>query len=242
MLLPVEVGPDDDIAAFLVSDNTNLITLVMRFEGQRKPVSETLSHSAGDRSEEIISVPIQAGKLIDLSMSIAGPVEKGQTFINLSLRSFGRAHTRLCRGYLYDRGRMAIGDNEDPLSGKGRKVDNEAASTLVNNTELIRTITVPTNVRWELVGGQAFNADDVTRALFVDLDNGAQIFYRYHGGNVGASAREVYPSQNSHAEHGLASPFPLSEADRILITFSAGGSSAGGTARSSAVVREWIEI
>lgn len=135
---------------------------------------------------------------------------------------------------------------ESHLDGPGRKVDNEATTTLANNTAATRTVTVPTLVNAELHGGHLVNADDVTRVLSVHVDDGAQVLVRcIQEESTPTLIDAVYPPNlpDDNPERILAGgayPFPLSPGDRVQFTWAAGGVSAGGTARSSAVWKEWI--
>ena len=141
------------------------------------------------------------------------------------------------------------GSFEDPLSGPGLKVDNEADSTLVNNTALTRTITVPVNTRWRLNYGSVLNGDDVTRVVNYLWDDGADPIGGWTPGqsatglSIGATRRDSFPltigSGGSATSPGVRRVV-LVAGDRILITWFAGGASGGGTAKSSAVVQEWV--
>lgn len=172
------------------------------------------------------------------------PDGPGHTFIDATLNRAGLGIARVLRGYIYDmHDPTHPGPLEGPVDGPGRDVSNEAASTLANNAALTRTITVPTDTRWLLYGGAVFNADDVTRTVTILADDGTsgQERHRFKSAGMGTLVRAAWPSAvaDDHIRSGM--PVPLDEGDRILITFAAGGASAGGEARSSANVEEWIK-
>ncbi len=149
----------------------------------------------------------------------------------------------MCKGYIHGERQLSMGEFEDNSAGVGRKVDNEAASTLGNNTALTRTITVPTSARWKIYGGTALNADSVTRTIDVRITDGTEsLFDRLMSGNALSGDNQGWPSpEASRLLTQLGEPPPLVGGDEIEITWAAGGASAGGTARSSAVVTEWME-
>jgi len=165
----------------------------------------------------------------------------------LFLDTSGRPDKNLCIGGI-DNGKsgLNIGEFREASDGPGRPVQNEASSTLVNNVSLTRTITVPSNARWMVHGGIVFNADDVARNVTVILDDGAQRLACALAKAIGATENSGWPFGSdaviqTHEPADSGYPFPLVEGDRIQIAFIAGGASAGGTARSSAVVQEYIQ-
>jgi len=134
---------------------------------------------------------------------------------------------------------------EDPLSGDGLKVDNEAATTLGNNDNVTRTITVPTNVKATYYGGAIYQVDDVARNVTFRTDDGTQRLWNLKD-NATTYAQNERPTIPTGEADKLnlpagAFPLPLSAGDRIHYTFNAGGASSGGTARSSAIWKEWID-
>ena len=218
-----------------------------KFEVEHSPNTDrTTAAENAERSFE------RRGVVIAVSGSVskiewgggASVVKRGESFFTIYVASRGDIlKHRLARGYVYDGGSLALGDSEELLDGAGLKVDNEAASTLVNNTALTRTITVPTNARWKFEGGYAFNGDDVNRVTTVRLNDGSNILHPLsEGQTVVAATNLTFPNPVGDRLHGRGVPMTLTEADRVTIAWSAGGASAGGTARSSAVVQEWIEI
>lgn len=202
------------------------------------------SHSAGDRTREVFTAPAPKGFLYRMGTGTPGGVKRGQIYGEIGLGMRGGGGLSLSAGYISEAMGLKPGYIQHPTEGPGLIVDNEAASTLVNNTALTRTIAVPTNARWLWYGGGVFNADNVTRNVKVRADDGTlnQDIVRWHRQDVATVVRIAYP--NTHADDemgGAQGPQPLKEADRIVITFEAGGASAGGTARSSALVEEWVE-
>lgn len=130
-----------------------------------------------------------------------------------------------------------------PRDGPGVLVTNEGTTTLVNNTLVQRAITVPTNAFWRLEAGHVYNGDDVARAITVIKDDTANEGQRWIDSHSLAAATLLnWPNsvQDNIAESPTM-PFHMTAAHRIVITFAAGGASAGGTGRSMAQVMEWIE-
>lgn len=129
------------------------------------------------------------------------------------------------------------------LDGPGRLVTNEGTTTLVNNTLVQRAITVPTNAFWLFEAGHVYNGDDVARAITVikdDTANEGQRFVDAH--SLAAVTLLNWPNVvGDNIAESKAYRFSMTQAHRIVITFAAGGASAGGTGRSMAQVREWIQ-
>ena len=174
---------------------------------------------------------------------IGQPITPGVVFGSAVLIRGGVAVGVIMQGDIYGLHDLTYPQTEGRTeNGLGRPVDNEAASTLVNNTALTRTLTVPLATRWILHGGHVFNADDVARTLTVVADNGTsgQHLDLWLADSINATTRAYYPFAPAGSTRSHFMPFPLSAGDRILITFAAGGASAGGTARSSAVVEEYL--
>lgn len=172
-------------------------------------------------------------------------IKDGEFYALAGILHSGRDLTKLFSGYLYANKALALGVIEGSLEGQGRQVTNEAAVTLVNGTLLTRTIACPTNARWELIGGQAVNGDDVTRDVVVIAKTATQDLIRLRE-ETDAAVDDVisYPGLDDISGGStvtLASPVVLEETDEITITWRSGGASAGGAARSSAMVREWIQ-
>ena len=185
-------------------------------------------------------------QLFIANVSATATSKRGQTWCGFHLIDRNDAlRNRIASGYLYPTANLGIGSHSEAQSGRGRTVDNEAASTLVNNTALTRTISVPTNARWELEGGHVLQNDDVARVCSVVTNDGTagQNKHQLFAASVAANTRFAYPSTEAD-QQGFSggTPVSLTEGDDILITFNAGGASAGGTARSSAVVQEWIDV
>lgn len=201
-----------------------------------------VSHSSGDRTRETTSFASGGGFLYGL-LAGSPAVKRGQIFVECQVGRRSLFISR-CRGYVTASHGLQDGEFESSISGPGFIVTNEAASTLVNNTALTRTITVPTNARWRLYGGHVLQADDVSRVMEIRADSGVsgENLFEFLLTTVGANTRVAWPSTSAEIDVHNSMPVPLSEGDRINITFAAGGASAGGTARSSAVVEEWIEI
>ncbi len=204
-------------------------------------------HVAGDRTEEVTEFEMGNGFLWGFSVFNRGEVKRGELFAEVFLARFASG-VKMASGYIFDGHDLRDGEFGSPLEGRGLRVTNEATSTLVNNVALTRTITVPTNTRWLLHGGTIFNVDNVARDCRVRVDNGTtgQNLAHLMARALGAGDRKSWPRASdtpvANEEPAKISPLPLSEVDRILIIWDAGGASAGGTARSSAVVEEFIEV
>lgn len=185
------------------------------------------------------------GLLFNASISVDSVAKRGQIFARayIARPTDGRARQFFISDYVHRTYEAPLGVLKDPTDGMGLIVSNEATSTLVNNTALTRTITVPTNARWELYGGVVFQADDVARVVTITADDGTngQDLFRFHGASVAATTNTSWPSTAADIDIQGNMPVLLTEGDRIEIVFAAGGASAGGTARSSANVEEWIE-
>ena len=188
---------------------------------------------------------------MSLAVDALGITKEGEFYVHVFVER-GDVGRLLSLGAFYATSMFfgGLGVFQSNRDAKGVKVDNEADSTLVNNTELTRTITVPTNSLWELEYGSVLNADDVTRVVNYEWDDGADGLGGWTPGqsatglSLGAGRRDNFPltvgSGGSATLPGVRQS-PLSAGDRILITWFAGGASAGGTAKSSAVVRELLE-
>lgn len=181
--------------------------------------------------------------------TFSGASKRGALYVRASIRSGGQAHgIPLAQGYLSTmRASVRLGMFEDSLRGRGLKIDNEADSVLVNNTALTRTITVPANARWLLRYGAVLNADNVDRGVDYIWDDGADALGGWNSPDtrvtVVAAQIATFPMTAGSVSFQVGNPHEivLNEADRIRITWFAGGASAGGTAKSSAVVEEWLE-
>ncbi len=205
---------------------------------------------AADRKRVTFSGWVTGG-IIRLRTDPTG-VKRGQIYGSMTVveESVVRARQTICRGYVHDNNAITMGDQEGLIDGKGLIVTNEGASTLVSNTALTRTISVPTNARWELEHGHMFNGDSVNRGITYNWDDGTEATGGWtsdqtadsHLQGTGRGNSLPWTIGASASPFGLMQPVHLSEGHRIQITWAAGGASAGGTARSSAVVKEWIEI
>ncbi len=176
---------------------------------------------------------------------VAGTVPSGpgEEFVELDLRRNNKIIGSVAAGYMFGGHPVSYPNAvlEGSLDGPGRKVNNEAPSTLVNNTALTRTITVPTFTRVRVEGGRVFNADDVARSITITADDGTQEIIRYNQDSLGASGVLAYPNTVTNQDgYSPGSSDLLVAGDRVNIAFAAGGASAGGTARSSCNWEEWL--
>lgn len=121
----------------------------------------------------------------------------------------------------------------------GKQADNYADSILVNNTALVRVITVPARETWVVHSVMIFNADNVARAMSIYFRNSADkdidgiCFLQA----LGANANNVYPNTLAAETMAQIHPVLLVAGDYCRIVFGAGGASAGGTAHSSMISR-----
>lgn len=119
---------------------------------------------------------------------------------------------------------------------------NYAETTLVNNTNGSRRLTVPAGKRWYLFGGYMHNGDNVGRVcdLSIEDTNSKIVLINLRGQAIGVGGTVVFP--NTEAVVGQAGsgiyPIPMLAGWDLLFNWLAGGASAGGTSRSAAIVIE----
>jgi hypothetical protein len=114
--------------------------------------------------------------------------------------------------------------------------DNYGTTTLINNTLAARTITVPSNRRWWLFWVYSINGDNVTRNMMVEHYNsaGQLINMLFPLSAKTAGLLLCWPHTTSGTNYfAPAEAIPLKAGDYIVITWAAGGASAGGTAPST---------
>ncbi len=248
---PLKLHPDLDYRLSLIAGVTDEVTVSAVWARTRKeapiviPDVIRVSHSAGDRTREVFTNSVGGGYLYRMGTGTPGGVKRGDMYGEIGLGWRGGGGFSISAGYISESMGLKPGFFEPPTQGPGKIVSNDGATTLVNNTAITRTITVPPNARWRWHGGAVFNADDVARNVKVRADTGGANLdvARLHRQDVAAGARIAYP--NTFADDEVGSPMegiPLLESWRILITWEAGGASAGGAARSSALVEELIEL
>lgn len=240
---PLELTDDDEIRISLIASVTTTINYHFRIErspGIIEHVPVDVAHSAGDRTSETTTFHPGGGTIVSVLASAL--VKPGEAYTVVHVVRFGANHAVLLQGYIDSAGGLSSDHLGRTWEGQGRLVTNEASSTLVNNTALTRTVTVPTNARWRFHGGHAFQADDVARTLTVVADDGTagQHLGLWLADSIAAATRAYFPFAPAASTRSIMSPMMLEEGDRILITWAAGGASAGGTARSSLNVQEWI--
>ena len=121
----------------------------------------------------------------------------------------------------------------------GERSDNYGPSTLVNNTQLIRDITIPAGERWVVYSASITNGDNVSRAISVFIWNSSTqlIDWMALGQALAAGAEMVFPNMVATAGMAQVHPIILEAGDVIKIRFAAGGASAGGTAKSAVISR-----
>ena len=120
----------------------------------------------------------------------------------------------------------------------GEIIEGEDTSTLVNNTEKVTSLTVPTGKRWVLNGFKILNADDVVRDVYIRLKNSSstRLFRMFEHGALGVGARIYGP--NASADTLVLKPIVMESGEIVDIVWAAGGASAGGTARYTFMVLE----
>lgn len=222
-----------------------LVTVLHRDGSLRDYPRQLLTTNDRAVQDDIGGPGPQDGIVVGVAIAPAAGIKRGEVLAEAYVApGIGvLARTWLCRGYVYEARVLGLGEFEDPLAGKGRKVDNEGATTLGNNDTVTRTISVPTDARVDLYGGSALNADNVTRTISIEVDDGTnRLAFIGEEGAVPVNERANFPSSIAEKDNWQGGmPFPLLEADRVLIVWAAGGASAGGTARSAAVWEEWID-
>lgn len=125
----------------------------------------------------------------------------------------------------------------------GELAGNYATTTLVNNTTATRTITVGSDIFYYLYGGYLLNADNVARVLVVEIqDPSNNPIIQLFNHQIGANADTGYPAvcDGTANKNGVLwmYPIPLQASWKIVITWTAGGASAGGTAKSTALIQQ----
>lgn len=118
--------------------------------------------------------------------------------------------------------------------------------TLVNNTEFIIDKTVPTDMRWILLGIKITNYDDVARTVsvikFKEAAKTNEIKV-YFSASVAAFGRQQWP--NSSTGNPDYSPLPMLEilgpGNTIQIRWAAGGASSGSVDADGLVI-EYLEV
>jgi len=125
--------------------------------------------------------------------------------------------------------------------GFGEIDDNYTTGTLIDNTALTITITVPSGEIWLLYHGNVVNGDDVTRAITVWIENESnkKILYLTDTTNIAATGNMNYPNGNGGLHSPLNMPIPLKAGWKIKILYAAGGTSSGGTAEVTAIVEKF---
>ena len=126
--------------------------------------------------------------------------------------------------------------------GFGELDDNYTEGTLVSDTTLTITITVPNGELWLFYGGRAKNGDDVNRNVRVIIYNSSDkpILRLTNTQVVSAASEFTFPNTSADPlMYNGGKPVPLKGGDKIKITFFAGGASSGGTAEVSALVEKF---
>ncbi len=267
-MVPQFLRPTDRIYVDAGGSTGSLLHIEAEFELERTPgdrfrIAFRDDSWTMDRGIEAFTVPGwgtdgllnplgRGGFMTDLIIrgTFSGVVKRGELRIRASLSTGGLSHgIPLAQGYLHtEKQAIRLGEFESLTSGPGLIVTNEGATTLVNNTAVTRTIACPNNTRWKWRGGTYTNADNVTRNVTVRMTDGTNELIRAKNTEPCETLiRHVYPSgSDSVAVERFLSvgdmEFDLQESFDIEITWAAGGASAGGTARSTALVEEWLEL
>lgn len=116
---------------------------------------------------------------------------------------------------------------------------------LVNNTELIIDVSVPTGKIWFLLGVKAVNGDDVARDITIVIYKEAaktNLLKTLNYANTADGVSLQWPASNNSATLvGMYSPQILVAANKISITWAAGGASTGATDADGLII-EYLEI
>lgn len=130
----------------------------------------------------------------------------------------------------------------------GKPEQSVTSITLVNNTQKIQLVTVPTGKIWILLGIKVRNPDDVDRAVTIRKykeaakTNEIAVLFSVslatgvagHWPTEGLSSTASRPSSTKPAEIMIAG-------NSLEITWAAGGASAGGTDADGLVI-EYLEL
>jgi hypothetical protein len=122
---------------------------------------------------------------------------------------------------------------------EGTVVNLITSVTLVNNTEKIIDISVPTGERWQILSLRFLNPDDVQRACsFKVFKEAAKTNFVVWllAPALTAGAAGQWPSNTSSTTTMTIPPAILAEGNIIEAKWAAGGASAGGTDADGLVV------
>lgn len=208
---------DDDVAVLLTSvfgGTTNSVRVALRMiRSDGTPYSsieEAFDHSAGDRTTETFSMTVPTGKIVGISVTTEPGAKRGQIYVRLFIRRNGRIHLRLGRGYVYDLGDWAMGQNDEPGPGGGEgNIRSIQIADPAAGVELSET--VPTNALWRpvsLVAPVVGGAADFFPTL--DITDGTNVKWRSKAVTVTGAASEtnIYSRGSAFVEASL-STIPL---------------------------------
>lgn len=123
----------------------------------------------------------------------------------------------------------------------GEVKDNYSTATLVNNTQMIKTIyTCPTGYEAYIFFGHIENGDNVARTMGVVVKNSSdELIGRITYASVPAGEELPFPNQKSDdINQGGGSVMLLKQGDYIEASWNAGGASAGGAAPHAVQLKE----
>jgi len=119
--------------------------------------------------------------------------------------------------------------------------DNYMEGTLVDNTALTITITVPSNEIWFLHYGRVYNGDNVTRTveIYIENETGKRLVPLIAAVGVSAGGEKVFPNNVANSNTVNQTIFIVKGGWKIKFYFAAGGDSSGGTAEVTALVEKF---
>lgn len=205
---PIEIADEhDDLALLWTSSLTGIATVLIRMRVRNKivePIEYTFDH-AGTRLTEIEPISVPVGEVIGVQVTRAG--KRGQTYVGVYLRRKGRIIQRISRGYVYDGGDVAMGQDDEPGPGGGEGFirvialgDPAADIDYVDQT-------VPTNALWRTLafeGTLVADANAANRRFHIDVSDGTNEVLAQEATNIQVASQTVVYIGSPGNRHGLS--------------------------------------
>ncbi len=154
---PVPLDADHDLQVKFTASGTHALAVRAHVSNspdsppRQRVLDAELRHSAGDRTTEITSLPVNGGFLWGFSIFARGELKRGEAYVEVFLSRFG-AGVKLASGYVYANHDVTDGEFVDPGPGGGeglvRSIDLGDPAAGADYADQ----TVPTNAVWELKG------------------------------------------------------------------------------------------